>query len=206
MSIDGDLDESIRISARVLDRGGVILYPTDTIYGLGCRASDEAAISRIYSMKVRPPTTPSLVLVGSVEMIGRFVAEIPPIAEKLMEKFWPGPLTLLFRASDGISPRLTAGTGKIGIRFPGQTFCARLSTSCDDAVVSTSVNITGNPPGDDPADLFRQFGPWVDLVVDSGKLKSPPSTVADISGGKLLIMREGAINTPDLEGAVVSGS
>jgi L-threonylcarbamoyladenylate synthase len=205
MTVDGDINAAVRRAAGVLLTGGVILYPTDTIYGLGCRASDEAAIGRIYAIKERPETRPSLVLVGSAGMVGRFVTDIPPIASRLMEKFWPGPLTLLFRASGGVSPMLTAGTGKIGIRLPAQMFCMRVAERCDDALVSTSANLTGVPPGDDPAGLAREFGMRVDLVVDAGRLPSLPSTVADISGGELLILREGAIPGRDLASALVSG-
>jgi len=193
LAVDGDINTSVRRAAAVLGGGGVILYPTDTIYGLGCRAADAPAIRRIYTIKGRPETRPSLILVGSVPMAERFAAAVPPLAATLMEAFWPGPLTLLFSASAAVPGLLTAGTGKIGIRFPANEFCSRLSERCDDAIVSTSANLAGQPPLTGAAGLVRVFGSAVDLVVDAGELDGSPSTIADVSGGELIILREGAI-------------
>ncbi len=206
MAVDGDIDRAVSRAAAVLDAGGVILYPTDTIYGLGCRAADEPAIGRIYAMKRRPPSRPTLILVGSAGMVARFVTGIPPAAAALMERFWPGPLTLLFTAAGGISPLLTAGTGKIGIRLPAHPFCTKLSLKCDDAIVSTSANVSGSPPAGGTADPVREFGRLVDLVVEAGHLASLPSTVADVSGGELTIMREGAIPARKLHESLGSDS
>ena len=203
MAVDGDITRAVRRAARVLTGGGVILYPTDTIYGLGCRATDGEAVGRIYAMKGRPPSMPSLILVGSAAMVERFVAGIPPVARTLMDRFLPGPLTLLFRSTGTVPGALTAGTGRIGIRFPAHEFCARLAERCDDAIVSTSANVSGMPPPAEPADIFRQFASSVDLVVNAGKLVSRPSTVADISGGVLVVLREGVISGGILASALV---
>jgi L-threonylcarbamoyladenylate synthase len=200
------MDAAVRRAAGVLARGGVILYPTDTIYGLGCLSSDERAIARIYSMKKRPENRPTLILVGSEGMVDRFVTEVPPAAATLMKRFWPGPLTLLFAASGNVSRALTAGTGKIGIRLPAHEFCARLSEECGDAIVSTSANISGSPAAAGSAGALRDLAGAVDLVVDAGDLASLPSTVADISGGRAVIVREGAIPRGEIAAALESGS
>ncbi len=205
MAPDGDVGRSVESAGRVLGAGGVLLYPTDTIYGLGCLASDERAIRRVYRIKARPEGRPGLVLVASADMVDRFTTGVPPVARALMKAFWPGPLTLLLSASAAVPELLTAGTGKIGVRLPAHPFCSRLAARVDDAIVSTSANISGQPHLGDPAALIRAFGNAVDLVVDAGILDGPPSTIADVSGGGLVILREGALPSARLE-AVRSGS
>ena len=132
--------KSITQIGRSVKWGGVILYPTETIYGLGCNAFDEEAVARIFEIKGRPETKPVLVLVWNLTMLKSIVANIPPVAVKLMEKFWPGPLTMIFNAKKNISPLVTAGTGKIGVRIPGNSFCLKLLKEIQVPLVSTSAS------------------------------------------------------------------
>jgi L-threonylcarbamoyladenylate synthase len=197
-----EMHMAVRRASEVLRGGGVILYPTDTVYGLGCLAGNTDAVRRVYTVKGRPETRPSLVLVDSVAMAEGLAADIPALARKIMRLFWPGPVTLVLKASAGIPEPLTAGTGKIGIRLPADEFCRRLAGRCGSAVVSTSANPPGKETSPDFRSLLRLFGGAVDLAVDAGERSSPPSTVADVSDGSLTIVREGAVSGADLTRAL----
>ncbi len=199
-----DLNPAIHRAARVLAGGGVILYPTDTLYGLGCLAGHAAAVKRVYAIKGKPETKPSLVLVDSVEMAGGMAAVVPPLARRLMDLFWPGPLTLVLEAAPGVPDLLTAGTGKVGIRLPADEFCRRLVNRCGSPLVSTSANRSGVEPSAAFTALLREFGGEVDLAVDSGERQSPPSTIVDVSEGVLTIVREGVVSALELTRAISS--
>ena len=181
-------------SAKIVKSGGVILYPTETIYGLGCNAYNEEAIVRIFSIKRRPETKPLLVLVNNFAMLKTLVEEIPPLAAKLMKHFWPGSLTLIFQACQDVSSLITAGSRKIGVRIPNNNFCLKLISGCRVPIVSTSANISGQRQNQNIGSLKDQFVDQVDLLLDAGTLpKSLSSTVVDISEFVLKIIREGAI-------------
>jgi L-threonylcarbamoyladenylate synthase len=197
-----DVARAARRAADVLKDGGVILYPTDTIYGLGCLAGDRGAVRRLYHIKGRPESKPSLVLVDSPEMAGDVVAEIPPAARTLMDSCWPGPLTLVLRAAPGVPEALTGGSGKIGVRLPADEFCVRMVRQAGAAVVSTSANRSGVEPAGRFDLLFAQFGGVVDLAVDGGGREGKPSTIADLSDGTLVILREGAFSAAELTRAL----
>ncbi len=196
------MNPAIHRTAQVLREGGVILCPTDTLYGLGCLAGNPGAVKRVYTIKGKAETKPSLVLVDSVAMAGEMAVEIPALARRLMDLFWPGPLTLVLRAAPAVSELLTAGTGKIGVRLPADEFCRKVAQRCGSALVSTSANRSGIEPSDEIESLLRQFGAEVDLAVDAGNRYSPPSTVADVSDGRLTIVREGAISVMELTRAL----
>jgi L-threonylcarbamoyladenylate synthase len=127
---------------------------------------------------------------------------VPPLARILMTACWPGPLTLVLRAAPGVPDGLTAGTGKIGVRFPADDFCVAMVRHAGAPVVSTSAN----RPGEEPAARFDlllgQFGEAVDLAVDGGERRGKASTIVDVSGGSLEILREGAYSAADLRRAL----
>ena len=186
--------EVVREAAITIRGGGVLLYPTETIYGLGCDVFNERAVKRIFAIKQRFEKKPLLVLVRNVTMVRELVVAIPPLASVLMDRFWPGPLTLIFYARRNISSLVTAGSGKIGVRIPKNNFCLRLIKACSTPIVSTSANISGQEPVQGVDDLVRHFGNRVDLVVNVGILPvSLPSTVVDVSDARPRIIREGAI-------------
>lgn len=186
-------EAAVTEAAGILRRGGIIVYPTDTQYGLGTRYDQEEAIGKIFKIKARDAGKPVPVLIGSAEEAGSLVSEITPLADFLIRKFWPGPLTIVFRASDTVSPRLTGKEGKIGLRYPASPFVNRLVRLTGAPLTATSANLSGRPPvvdADEAADLF-----WdqVDLILDGGTLLSEPSTVVDAAGEKMIILRQGKL-------------
>jgi L-threonylcarbamoyladenylate synthase len=186
--------DAIARAAAVVAAGGVLLYPTDTIYGLGCDALRPGSVRRVYALKERPEEKPMIVLVSGVAMAESLVAEVPAAARAIMRAFWPGPLTLLFPADAARVPWLTGATGKIGLRYPEHAFCRRLMEASGLPLLSTSANRSGEAYAGDVSALRALFGSSVDLFVDAGALPaSAPSTIVDVSSGVPALVREGAV-------------
>ena len=135
------IDEAVAI----LKSGGVIAFPTETFYGLGADARNESAIKKIFGIKGRDFKNPILVVIGDGRHLDTFAAEIPAAARKLMDRFWPGPLTLVFKAASSVSPMLTAGSGKIGIRLTSHPIAMELSKRLGGPLTATSANLSGAP-------------------------------------------------------------
>ena len=204
ISVRADADPAdagaIERSALVVASGGVLVYPTDTIYGLGCDAGNREAVERIYEIKHRPASMPMIVLVGSVEEAAELASEVSPTVAELLTACWPGPLTVLLRANASRYPWLSAGSGKVGVRFPKHPFCTQLMAAAKRPLLSTSANLSGEPYVSDVQALKALFSVRVDLFVDAGTLPpSLPSTIVDGSGDRPVLVREGAMMKGPLE-------
>lgn len=182
--------------ADLLKSGSVIAYPTDTFYGLGADITNQSALDRLYSIKNRMPDKPILVLISDIVMLRPLIANgyLSQTAERLTDKFWPGPLTLVFNASDSVPPVLTANTGKIGIRLPDSELCKLIIDKLEHPVTATSANISGDNSTNNPSEVAASIGDRIDALVDGGNTSGgAASTVVDITGEKPVILREGAI-------------
>lgn len=185
--------------ARLLQGGGIIAYPTETIYGLGVDALNEKAIRRLFEMKSRASEKPVSVLVRDTQMLGRVVSRVPAIARPIMEKYWPGPVTIIFPVSGGIPLTLTGQTGTIGVRISPHPFVRNLFDVFDSPLTSTSANISGGRSLIEPEDILRTFGRLIDLVIDiSGFMGGKGSTLVDVTGDNPRIVREGAVEIEGL--------
>jgi L-threonylcarbamoyladenylate synthase len=198
-------DALIRRAVVVLQAGGVVAFPTETFYGLAVDAMNDEAIGRIFRIKGRTFTNPIALIAGDESGIGALVAEIPVAARKLMRAFWPGPLTLLFSASPRISPRLTAGTGKIGIRISSHPIAAGLAARLGGPVTATSANLSGAPECVAAAEVLASLGDRVDLIIDGGATPGGKgSTLLDITADPPVCLREGAITRVNIQEALKS--
>jgi len=178
----------------VISSGGVIAYPTDTFYGLGADPKNPTAVKKLFSIKSRQADRPILVLLPDQAAVRDWAAEITPQAEGLMKKFWPGPLTLVFTAKKGVLPELTAGTGTIGLRIPGNPLTRQLLSYLGTALTGTSANVSGSPDPRTAEEVEASFGGEVDLILDSGSTAGgKPSTVVDVRSKRPKVIREGAI-------------
>jgi len=196
-------DRVLMLAAEVVQAGGVIVYPTDTLYGLGVNAWNAGAVRRLHEVKRRAGPKPTLVLVHETDAVAGLTDEVTDAARALMASFWPGPLTLLFRAAPHVSRELTAGSGKIGIRFPASALCTRLCALAGCPVTSTSANLSGAPVLATVAEIEKAVGPSVDLYIDGGGLPAAvPSTVVDASGSVPRLVREGVIPREAVERVV----
>jgi L-threonylcarbamoyladenylate synthase len=197
------ISEALEKAAGALKGGGTIAYPTETFYGLGVKFDNSAALENLYRLKYRSRNKALPLIIGEKQMLGLIASAVTESAEKLIEKFWPGPLTLLLPAKADISCLLTAKTGKIAVRIPGESFALELARSLRFPITATSANISGMPPSENINDVIRYFGDAVDLIIDCGKTPGgKPSTIVDASGVKVRILRAGAISAEEIFAAL----
>ncbi len=178
----------------VFKKGGIIAYPTETFYGLGADPFNEDALERLFELKGRPRGKPILVVIREVSELTLLAADIPDVATSLIKRYWPGPLTLVFRAKEGLSELLTGGTGKIGVRLSSSPVTQRLVEILRSPLTSTSANPSGMSPARDYKEVLEYFGDAVDVVIKAERLSTgKPSTVVDVTAEKPVVIREGVI-------------
>ncbi|MFZ7125094.1 MAG: L-threonylcarbamoyladenylate synthase [Desulfobacterales bacterium] len=186
--------ESISRAAGVIAKGGIVVYPTRCLYGIGGLARSEAAVRRIYEVKGRSAAKPLSILIPDRDGLGRWVRDIPEAAEILMDRFWPGQLTLVFGDAGALPPVLTAATGKIGIRLPQHPVAVALVRTLNEPITATSANRSGMPGARRIEDLPDEVADGVDLALDAGKLDAcPGSTIVDVTEFPPRILREGVV-------------
>lgn len=179
---------------RTLKKGGIIAYPTETFYALGVKFDLPGSLQNLYEIKKRPREKALPLIIGKREMLGLVAAPVSKKTLSLMDRFWPGPLTLILAAKENISEYLTAGTHTVAVRIPGRSFSLDLARAVDFPITATSANISGMPPAQDAATVVQYFGDAIDLVVDGGRTPGGnSSTIADVTGKDFQILREGAI-------------
>ena len=189
-----------------LKRGEVIVFPTETLYGLGADALNFAAVEKVFQLKGRDPNNPIPVLVADQEMLLKVVANVPPAAITLMNGFWPGPLTLVLPARQGIPAPLLNGTGGIGVRISSQLIATELVNALGRPLTATSANPSGQTPARTLEEAKKYFAGRIEIFVDSGKLTSKTgSTVAEISGDMIRVIRAGDISKRELQRVVGKG-
>jgi L-threonylcarbamoyladenylate synthase len=180
----------------ILKTGGVIAFPTETFYGLAADATNEDAVEKIFHLKGRDFSNPVALIIGNDRQLQGLVEEIPDSSRILMQTFWPGPLTLVFKASPQIIPKLTAHTGKIGIRISSHPVAACLANQLDRPITATSANFSGTPEILSPQEVVQCLGDRVDLVIDGGLSPGGKgSTILDVTLDPPITLREGAIPT-----------
>lgn len=193
--------EDIAAAVRALKRGEVVVFPTETFYGLGADALSAAAVERIVALKGRSADSPIAVIVADRAMLAQIAAEVSPAAEKLMKKFWPGPLTLIFPARPGLHTALLNPEGKIGARVSSHPVAAELSRALGRPITATSANPSGSAPARTSAEARAYFGDRSQIVLDGGTLAGGQgSTVAEAIGREIKIIRAGAIGAEELRG------
>ncbi len=185
----------------ILDGGGLIAFPTDTVYGVGARAFNETAIARIYTVKERPSSKAIPILCGDIEDVPRVTSGIPRMARKLAVKFWPGPLTLVL-SKHAILPKVVAATGTVAVRIPDHPFVRKLLKEAGPMAV-TSANVSNQPSPRSAQEVIAQLGGRIELVMDGGTTKGlSPSTIVDCTGEEPLILRAGPITLDEILNAL----
>jgi L-threonylcarbamoyladenylate synthase len=192
-------DRTLVLAAEVVQAGGVIVYPTDTIYGIGANALNAEAIAKVHAIKRRTDAKPILVLVPTAAEVKDLTLEVSRAARLLMDAFWPGPLTLVFAASGTLPPVLRSGGDTIGIRVPSSQLCLKLLRLCSCPITSTSANLSGEMTQKTVGEIRKTLAAGVDLYLDAGPLpESKPSTVVDVTVTPPRLLREGAVNVDRL--------
>jgi L-threonylcarbamoyladenylate synthase len=186
-------------AGKIIARGGVIAFRTDTFYGLGADPLNRQAVQRIRKLKGREDAKPILILLSDLSEIDRFITHQSEIFQTVADRFWPGPLTLVGVAHANLPEELTAGTGTIGVRLPDDERVRSLVRECGGALTATSANASGQPPARSAQDVRNYFPSGLDLIVDGGEVNATQaSTVLDLSGAEANLIREGAITREDL--------
>jgi len=185
----------------VLGKSGVMVYPTDTFYGLGGSCFSKRAVRRIYQLKKREKTKPLSILVSDLGMVRSLAVGIPRLFWQLAEEFWPGPLTLVLKASSRLPEEILGPKGSVGIRLPALSWLRGLISKAAFPITGTSANISGEKEIENPEEVIASFSGKVDLIVDGGKTEGGlPSTVVDLTSPDPVILREGAVPRSILEG------
>jgi len=191
-------------AAGTLRQGGVILYPTDTLYGLGADAFSDEAVDKIYAIKGRDAKKPVHAVFADMQMVGEY-AEVTDVARKLAEKFLPGPLTLVLKKKERVDGGIARGIGTIGVRIPDNSFCIETVRSLGKPFTATSANVSGEVTGLSVEEILSQLGSKknvVDLVIDAGTLPlRPASTVVSLISGTPVVLRAGAISESEIKNA-----
>ena len=182
-----------------LARGDVIVFPTETLYGLGADALNGQAVDKVFQLKGRDPNNPIPVIVADLAMVQMLVAAIPETAKELMERFWPGPLTLVLPARSTIPAPLVNAAGGVGVRISSQPIATQLAARLDRPLTATSANPSGKPPARTVDEAKGYFSNSIDIFIDGGKLESKTgSTVVEVLESKIKIIREGEISAAAL--------
>ena len=196
------IDETkIEEIANAIKEGKLIIFPTDTVYGIGTNAYNEEACKKIYEIKGRPSCKPLIILISDISMIEDLVENISPTEQKIIEKFWPGPLTMKFKKRKGILPDIiSAGDEYVRIRLIKNGLIYKIIEKAEVPVVAPSANISGHPTGIKINNIIKELGGKVDYILDCGDYKSDePSTIVQVEDEKVVVIREGKIKREALE-------
>ena len=186
-------------AAEQIKNGGLAVFPTWGLYGIGADVFQSEAVARVFKAKRRPPNQPIAILIPSKARLDACVTEIPESARKLMQTFWPGGITLVFYASTQVSELLTGQTGKIGIRVPLHPVAAALAGALDHPITATSANLSGEPGCADVADLPSDLMAKMAVILDAGPLfGGAGSTVVDVTTHPPAIIRQGSVPAADI--------
>jgi L-threonylcarbamoyladenylate synthase len=191
--------DAIHEAARIILNGGVVAFPTETVYGLAALASNPEAVERVYVLKNRPREKPLSVLISDVSELQNLVQAIPPEVPHLIKLFWPGPLTLIFAAEEHLPPGLIGGGGKVGVRISSHPVAQALVQEVGAPITATSANWSGSPSCRSPVEVLNQLGSGLEAIVDGGLTPgSKDSTIADVTTRPPEILRVGSITAQDV--------
>ena len=199
-------DSQINLAVERLRQGGLVAFPTDTLYALGADPFNPQAVQRVFWAKHRPPNMGLPLLLSDAAMLTPEVAEASELALELAERFWPGPLTMLLPRGPMVSEQVTGGQDSVAVRVPDHPIAQRLIGALGHPVTGTSANVTG---GDDPAtaqQVREHMGASCDMVLDDGASQlGVSSTIVDLTGPRPTLVRAGAVPWEDIESFLASG-
>lgn len=204
--LDASLKESVLEGVRVLRAGGLVGFPTETVYGLGADATNDKAICKVFEAKKRPAFDPLIVHVASVEQARSLWQSMPPAAESLVRRFWPGPLTLVLPKAPHVSDLATAGLPTVAVRMPRHETALALIRGLGNPIAAPSANVFGHTSPTSALHVFEDLGQAVDLVLDGGPCRvGVESTVLKIEKGVGILLRPGGVCAEDLRSVIEIG-
>ena len=199
------MSPEVRRAAEILKRGGLVAFPTETVYGLGADASSKDAVTRLYAAKRRPLDHPVIVHFADADLAFSWARDVPQAAKKLAAKFWPGPLTLILKKSARAGDFVTGGQDSVGVRVPSHPVAQELLRAFGGGIAAPSANRFGQVSPTTAAHVREDLGKDVELVLDGGPSEvGIESTIVDLSSGDPVVLRPGRISAAELEGALGS--
>jgi L-threonylcarbamoyladenylate synthase len=194
------IEQEIQKGIHLLNQGGIVAFPTDTVYGLGADATNECAVERVYELKQRPRYLPLPVLLADAAQIASIAGAVSDIAWLLARHFWPGGLTLVLPKGPSVSEKISAGGGTVAVRVPNHPIPVALIRGLGLPIVGTSANLSGRPSVLTAKEVSEQLGDRVDLIINGGRCPGGvESTVVDVTKDVPVILREGAISIRELQ-------
>ncbi|WP_458406679.1 L-threonylcarbamoyladenylate synthase [Anaerotignum sp.] len=195
--------EIIQTAAKILQEGGLVAFPTETVYGLGGNGLDGMACEKIYIAKGRPSDNPLILHISEFEELNPIVREISPAAQKLMDAFWPGPLTMVFPKSDIVPEKATGGLDTVAVRFPNHPVARAIIKAAGLPIAAPSANSSGKPSPTRASHVEFDLNGKIDMIVDGGAAEwGLESTIVDVSGEVPMILRPGAVTKEMMEEVV----
>ncbi len=189
---------AITRAVEVLRAGGLVAYPTDTVYGLAALATNDEAVEKLFAVKQRPPEQSMPLLIASPRDLAQIAADVPPVARRLIGQFWPGGLTIVMPKAATFHSKAIVGD-TVGVRVPDHPIPRQLVQLLNAPITGTSANVSGGPQPMTADDVRKQLGDSIDLIVDGGRCEGgTPSTVVDCTTEPPRIVREGAISREEL--------
>lgn len=193
-------NKTIEYCIKELKNGNIGIFPTDTVYGIGCDSLNILALQSLYNIKNRDINKPINILISDTKMVHKYVKNINPIEEKLMNSFWPGALTIIFNKSDIVPDLLTSGLNTIGIRMPNNKICLEIIDKFGKPLAVSSANMTSKTPNFELKGLLEDFDNKVSFIINDENLnKSIPSTIVRVENNEIKILRKGIISKEDIQ-------
>ncbi len=193
-------DENIINIAKEIREGKIVIFPTETVYGIGTNALNEKSCEKIYQIKNRVKEKPLIVLISNKNMLKMVAKDINEIEKKLMDTFWPGPLTIILKKQSNIPDIITAGKDEVSVRMTSGKIANKLIEKAEVPIVAPSANLSGKPTGTKPEQIAIDFENKVDYMIDIGNISSDiTSTIVKVIDKKICIIREGKIKREELE-------
>ena len=187
-------EEELKKCIETINKGGLVIFPTETVYGIGANAYNEEAVRKIYEVKMRPDEKPLSIMVSSIDEISKYAIISNEIEEKIIKKYMPGPITIVLKKKPGVFDYISSGKDTIGIRIPDNEIILKILKEAKLPIVAPSANISGKPSGIILNEILKDFDGKVDICIDGGKAKlSEPSTIVKVVDNKPVILRQGRI-------------
>ncbi len=197
--LDKSIQQQVELGISMLRQGGLIAFPTDTVYGLGASVNIPKAVERVFKVKERPLSMALPLLLADISQISEVARSVPPIAWLLADKFLPGALTIVLYKSNSVTGIVTAGGRTVAVRIPAHPVPVALARGLEAPIVGTSANLSGKPSVLTADEVYSQFGDKIDLIIDGGRCPGgKESTVIDVTGEVPVVLREGAISREEL--------
>ena len=195
-----ELDNCVEI----LKNGGIVIFPTETVYGIGANAFIEDSVKKIYEIKNRPNEKPVSILVSNIDEISKYAIISNDIERKIINKFMPGPITIILKKKNGVFDYVSSGKDTIGVRIPDNNIILEILKKFSLPIVAPSANISGMPSGIDANEILKDFNGKVDICIDGGKAKlGEGSTIVQVIDNKPVILRQGKITLNEINECLI---